>query len=184
MFIKRAWKSPRIIFGLVLLLCLACCSVREPTVRDIEGPPTMKSVVENAPAIAFCELVRSAERYDSLVVRTNAVFYVDRENETLYDPDCDTEDTHAWVDFDPSYIHSDNNLKQTLIELIRPKPNMPERRARVFIVGRLAGPKNGPYGHLNGYQFNFSIIRLEKAEAFPTPAASGLTSAFKTASNP
>lgn len=161
----------RMILILIVLLSFARCTVREPSRRDIEGPPNMQSTVEKAPTVDFCELVRNAGRYDKIVVRTSAVLYVDRENETLYDPNCDAEDSHAWVDFDPSYIYSDKKVRETLTELIRPKLDSPTRKAQVTIVGRFEGPKGGPFGHLDSYRFRLSIIRLEKAEAVPGSAS-------------
>lgn len=161
---KLLHKFAGLTFVLISLLFFSRCSVREATEHDIEGPPNMSSIVEKAPTVPFCELVRSVGRYDKTVVRTSALLYVDRENETLYDPDCDTENTHAWVEFDPSYVYTDKKVRETLTELIRPRLDSPTRKARVTIVGRFEGPKDGPYGHLDGYQFRFSIMRLEGAE--------------------
>jgi hypothetical protein len=125
----------------------------------------MQSVVDKAPTVELCELLRDGEHYDQLVVRTNAVLFVDRENETLFSPSCDSGDNHAWVEFDPSYIYTNKNIRATLTELIRPKQEAPTRKAQVTVVGRFEGPNMGPYGHLDSYKYRFSIIRLENASA-------------------
>ncbi|MFN2491626.1 MAG: hypothetical protein ABR501_01920 [Pyrinomonadaceae bacterium] len=138
---------------------------QELTIRDIEGPPTMASSVEQASVVSLCDLIRSPARYDKLIVRTHAIMHVDRENEFLYDPTCEKENpAPVWVDFDPSYVYSDEKLKQRLTELIRPRLSVPSRTARVTVVGRFEGPSGGPYGHLDGYLSRLSIMRLEQAE--------------------
>lgn len=148
--------------AMLFLVSLTACSRHEPTVKDIEGPPTMSSSVEKAPDVAYCDLIRSPNLYDKLIIRTNAIMHVDRENEFLYDQKCEIESVGpTWADFDPSYVYSDEKLKQRLTEILRPRVSMPSRTALVRVVGRFEGPKGGPYGHLDGYPSRFSIMRLE-----------------------
>lgn len=155
----------RVVLALFPLICFTTCMKHEPVSSDMEGPPTMASSVERAAAVPFCDLIRSPERYDKSIIRTHAILHLDRENEFLFDPDCDTN--HAspvWVDFDPSYIYSDKKLDAKLTELLRPRLSSSSRMAQVTVVGRFDGPKGGPYGHLDGYPTRFSIMRLEQAE--------------------
>ena len=151
------------IFAVILLSLFSRCTVHEPSPKDLEGPPTMSSSVENAPVVSFCDLVRHAAQYDKMVVRTRAILRRDQENQSLDDPGCEGADA-AWVDFDPSYVYSDEKLRRRLTELIRPRASKPVGVALVTVVGRFEGPAGGPYGHLDGYRSKFSIFRLEQAE--------------------
>jgi len=129
----------------------------------------MASSVEKAPVVSFCDLIRSPARYDKLIVRTHAIIHVDRENEFLYYPKCEKEiGGPVWADFDPSYVYNDQKLRQRLTELISPRLSTPSRSARITVVGRFEGPSGGPYGHLDGYPFRFSIMRVEQAEEVET----------------
>ena len=166
-------KHVQIIWVLIPLICFSGCATREPTLKDIEGPPTMTSSVQQAREVSFCDLVRSPGRYDKSIIRTKAVMHVDRENEFLYDPQCDKGiASPVWADYDPSYIYSDVRVRQRLTELIRPRLSQPSRSAQVTVVGRFEGPDGGPYGHLDGYPSRFSIMRIEQAEVTQTLAAS------------
>jgi hypothetical protein len=154
-----------IIGALVPLVWFTGCGTHEPTIGDIAGPPTMSSSVAQAPVVSFCDLIRSPAHYNKLIVRTSAVLHVDRENEFLYHPECEAERAGpAWVDFDPSYVYTEDKLRDRLIEIIRPRLSASSRTARVTVVGRFEGPSGGPYGHLDGYSSRFSIMRLEQAE--------------------
>jgi hypothetical protein len=171
---KLLAKHLQKISALILLICFTGCVSHEPAIRDIEGPPTMASSVAKAPVVSFCDLVRSPARYDKLIVRTQAIIHVDRENEFLYDPKCEHEiGGPVWADFDPSYVYNDEKLRQRLMELIRPRLSTPSRTARVTVVGRFEGPSGGPYGHLDGYPSRFSIMRVEQAEEAETMNVKG-----------
>jgi hypothetical protein len=152
-------------FGLILLLFLTQCTKREPSVKDVEGPPVMSEAVQRAQDVSFCELIRNPKHYDNLIVRTEALIHRNQENEFLDDTRCDVEEGgRVWATFETSYEYSDENLKRQLIELIRPKPGIPTGTARVTVVGRFDGPDRGPYGHLDGYTLRFAVIRLERVE--------------------
>ena len=113
----------------------------------------------------MCNLIRNSERYDKIIVRTQALLNVNHENQFIYNPECETGSTDTvWVDFDPSYIYSDEKLRRKLTDLLRPKPSAPTGTAWVTIVGRFEGANGGPYGHLDAYRSRFLIIRLEQAE--------------------
>jgi hypothetical protein len=157
-------------FALIILFSFARCTTREPNLKDIEGPPSMSSTVANAPEVSFCELVRNSARHDRAVVRTNAILRVDRENQVLYDPRCDHGDSYVWADFDPSCVYSNEQVKSTLAELLRRTAQAPTRYVQVALVGRFEGPTTDGYGHLDGYRYRFSIMRVEQAERFLSPA--------------
>lgn len=150
---------------LTLLICLTQCTTHEPSVKDIQGPPSMAPTVEKAKTVSWCDLIRDSQRYDKQVVRTRALLHVDHENQFLYDAKCESEGAApVWVEFDPSYVYSDEKLRRRLTEIIRPTRAHSAGTAAVIVVGRFEGPRSGPYGHLDGYRSRFSIIRLEQAE--------------------
>jgi hypothetical protein len=120
--------------------------------------------VEKAPTVPFCKLVYDPARYQGEVVRTLAIFYGDRENEVLYDPQCPDERNLTWVDFDPSYVYSDEGVKNRLAEALRRKAPFNGGKAQVTAVGRFDGPNSSGYGHLNSYRFRFSIMRIEQVD--------------------
>lgn len=155
-----------ILFQIVAALILFTqCTSRTPSLHDIEGPPRMAETVAKAPVVPWCELVRKPASYDKVVVRTRALLHVDRENQFLYDAACENEPAApVWVEYDPSYVYSDERIKRHLTEIIRPSRARSAGTALVTVVGRFAAPASGPYGHFDGYASEFSIIRIEQAE--------------------
>src|ERR1700716_4076617 len=106
-------KNLQMILPLILLISFTRRGSHEPSIKNIEGPPTMSSSVEKAPVVSWCDLVRNAAHYDKMIVRTRALLHADRENEFLYDPECDNGNGGTgWVDFDPSYIYTDEKLRK------------------------------------------------------------------------
>ncbi len=91
------------------------------------------------------------------------MFFRNMENAYLYDPACSGEASYIWTELDPSYAHSDDALKKKLDQLLCPSQPCPTGKAQVTVVGRFEGPATSPYGHLDGYRFRFSLIRLEQA---------------------
>lgn len=157
-------RLPPLFLGLGLLLVLTQCTFHEPTVRDVEGPPTMAASVNQARQVSYCDLIRNPAHYDKAILRTNALLHRNQENEFFDDPQCEfAESGSVWVTFDSSYIYSDETLRRRLIEMIRPKPSAPTGTARVTVVGRFEA-QGGPYGHLDGYSFKFEIMRVEQVE--------------------
>jgi hypothetical protein len=153
-----------ICLALTVLFSFSHCASREPKLTDMEGPPTMSSAIKKAPTVPFCELVRNPAHYEKSVIRTRVVLRVDLENEVLYEPECDFPEGHVWAEFDPSYVYSDPQLKEKLGELLRRTATNPTRTLQVTIVGRFEGFNGKGYGHLNGYRFRFSIMRIEQAD--------------------
>jgi hypothetical protein len=160
-----------ICLALTALFSFSQCAIQEPKLKDVEGPPTMSSTVNEAPMVSFCELVRNPAHYHKSVVRTRALLRVDRENEVLYEPECDSPENHVWAEFDPSYVYSDQQLKEKLGELLRRKAAKPTRTVQVTIVGRFEGSDGKGYGHLDGYRYRFSIIRIEQADPVVSPVS-------------
>jgi hypothetical protein len=143
-----------------------CWSQPAPTAP--EWPPSLSDLVKSAPTVPFCKLVSHPANYQRKVVRTLAVFYGDRENEVLYDPQCPNEANFTWVDFDPSYVYTDEFLKRRLKETLGRQPPYVDGKAQVTAVGRFEAANGGGYGHLDSYRFRFSIMRIEAVDAVET----------------
>src|SRR5882724_2001771 len=157
-------KKPVMPMILLLSICLTHCSTHEPNLKDVEGPPRMSETVKQAQTVQWCDLVHNPERYEQQVVRTRALYYRDHENTSLYERECDNErSTPVWAVNDPSYVYSDERIRQRFVELIRPTGTSSSGTAMVTVVGKFE-TGGGPYGHLGGYHSQFSIIRLEEAE--------------------
>src|SRR5712691_6371889 len=103
--------------GASLCLLTSCC-IREPQLKDTEGPPSFASSVRTAPSVSFCELIRDPERYDKKIVRTQALFGRNMENGYLYDPACTSQDASVWVEFDPAYEYSDEAVKKKFMQTL------------------------------------------------------------------
>ena len=161
-------RTPITVALLITLLILSsACATRGPQlneINEINEPPTYSATIKQAPTVPFCELIRDSARYDNGIVSTQAIFFRNMENAYLYDPSCESDDTYVWTEFDPSYVYTDDTLKKKLDELLCPNQPCPMGRAHVTVVGRIEGPSRGPYGHLDGYRFRFSLIRLQQAE--------------------
>lgn len=161
-------KISRIVAGSLLLmslLSLSRCQFAEPGSEDVEWPPSLSTVVDKAPTIKFCELVSNPQIYNNKIVRTEAIFWGNQENEVLYSSECDEPRNSAWIEFDASYVYTDESIQKKLDEVLCPKTRCPFSTAHVTVVGRFEGPNEQGYGHLNGNRFRFSIMRVEQAEA-------------------
>jgi hypothetical protein len=151
---------------LAAVASVSCSSSAVPNRPPL--PPVVAALVDSAPTVSFCELVKHPELYQQKVIRIQAILHGDRENQMLYDSDCPDEDSFSWVVFDPAYANTDESIKIGLAEALRPKPPNMEGKARVTAVGRFEGPNSNGFGHLNGYRFQFSIMRIEQANEMAT----------------
>ena len=158
-------------FCLAGLLLFVGCLPQQPNIKDVTGPPTLTQSIRHAPTIPLCELIRDFDTYDNGIVRTQAMLFTNMENTYLFDPACRDGNTAVWAEFDPSYVYTDDALKERLDQLLCSESPCPIGVAQVTVVGRFDGPGNGPYGHLSNYRFRLSLIRLEQAEAAQLPPA-------------
>jgi hypothetical protein len=110
-------------------------------------------------------MVNDPAQFNGKLVRTQAIFYVDAENEVLYDSLCDDERSFTWVAYDASYVYSNKDVRKRLEELLCRTRPCPSGKVNALVVGRFEGPSENGYGHLNGYRFQFVMMRVEKAEA-------------------
>jgi len=75
------------------------------------------------------------------------------EDSSLGDPRCSTEGSYTWVVSHP-YSGFDEALKAAKI--------WRNDRADVVLLGKFYGPRDEGYGHLNGYRYQFSVIKVEE----------------------
>ena len=115
------------------------------------------------PTVEFCYLVRNAGQFRDTMIRTQAILHRDPENVALYDSNCDDKTTHTWVEYDESLI-SRNEDRKKLEEALCQRTPCRSGEARVSVIGKLSGPYEEGYGHLNDYRFRFSILQVEQAE--------------------
>jgi hypothetical protein len=129
--------------------------------------------------VSLCELIKSWKKYDHKIVRIEAIYTIGAESSQVYDIGCLTSYT-AWV---PPDIESATpaDLRDKLKRLVKPGG-----RARIVAVGEFDGPKkvdipagtspgladtlraaNSHYGHMNGWNFQFVVSKIEKVEAVP-----------------
>lgn len=145
------------------LFSLLHCDGRQPKVQELEWPPALSTAIEKAPTVAYCELLRHPSRFANQIVRTEALFYKNLENEVFYDLACN--DSRVWVEFDPAYVYTDDALKKDFEKVACLRQQRCDGRARITAVGRFEGPKESGYGHLGCCPYRFSMMRLERVEA-------------------
>jgi hypothetical protein len=133
---------------------------RMPSVETLEYSPADVAEILNVP---FCDLARDPNSYDKQIVRTEAIYFANSENEALYNPTCGFDHADAWVKFDASY-KVNPEIDERLMEIFRPSRTSPAGEASVTVVGRFHAPDGKGYGHLNGYRFLFEIMRIERVE--------------------
>ena len=125
------------------------------------------------PTVGFCDLVRNPEKYDGQIVRTQALLYYGFEASVLYLPACDKFDT--WASYDRSY---DAKVKESkkLYKILTKGNDRDYNVADIVIVGRFDGKKQVAfkikdktyymgYGHMNMFDYQFTIMRVEMAKA-------------------
>src|SRR5438874_966124 len=132
--------------SLILSFSLVQCGGRQSKVRELEWPPALTTAVEKAPTTAYCDLIKNSSRFANQIVRTEALFYKNLENEVFYNSACN--DSRIWVEFDSAYVYSDDALKEKLEQVACFRQQRCEGRARITVVGRFEGPNQAGYGHL------------------------------------
>lgn len=109
------------------------------------------SALSDLPVIPYCDLVRNSSNYDNQIIRVRGIYYFNMENSALENPACRSQDAWTWVVAEP-YSNFDRSSEPL-------KRNQP---AQVVFLGRFFGPDKQGYGHLNGYRFKLSVMRVEE----------------------
>ena len=169
------------IAGLALIIMYGAFSVSgqvpvaTSTSTPVNTPPAPDLSKIDIPTVGFCDLVDNPQKYDSQIVRTQAIIYYGFEASALYLPACNKLDT--WASYDPSYDGKAKESKKLYKILTKGKDN-DYRIAEIIIVGRFTGKKQVAfklkdktiymgYGHMNMFPYQFTIMRVESAKAAP-----------------
>jgi hypothetical protein len=167
---------------LVLLLGVGCLSAQVAVPTSTSSPtgsaaaPDLSKIT--VPTVGFCELVSDPEKYDSQIVRTEAVIYYGFEASVLYLPGCDKFDT--WASYDAAYDGKSKEGKRLYRMLTKGKSGE-YTSAYAVLVGRFDGKKQVAfklkekvyymgYGHMNIFDYQFTIMRVELAKKTPADA--------------
>lgn len=151
-----------LLVSLTLTVLLACTTQK----ADIRSKPEA-----DPPTVAFCDLVADPTHYDGKVVRTEAIVAVGFEIGIVYDPKCGEQQQRAWYDFDESTYKPDEPGWKALRSLLFPEKRGAGHyrgRAKAIMIGRFDASKQNGYGHMNGYHFLFTIMRVERAQSVPS----------------
>lgn len=117
--------------------------------------------------VSFCSLIKAPDNYQAKKVRTEAIYYVDMENASLYDPSCQSEDMPVWTVFEPSYqkVHTADEAVKELLRPGNPVTSLNNasliRRISVTFVGEINAEPN--QGHLGSYNLTFRVEKIESA---------------------
>jgi hypothetical protein len=138
----------------------------------------------SATTVDFCDLVHRAAVYDQKLIRVRALYIAGFEGSQFRKLDCDDKD--VWVEFDPSLErNSKRKVFKTFSRLTDTSPvvtpggglDHPTRTVEVVAVGRFDGARQSykvgnmtrtqGYGHLNGFDFRFTVLLIEEVKALP-----------------
>ena len=139
-----------------------------------------KEEISNAPTIDFCDLVKNPLPNDERIVRITAIYTVGFEGSLFNGANCQGKD--IWVSFDKALEQNTNPKifkkfkRYTDVSPVKTKGsiNYPTKWVQVSVIGRFQGTskpykigqltfKSG-YGHLNGFDYNFNILVVEKVK--------------------
>ena len=147
-----AYRAP-----VVQTLGLAPCA-SPPNYELVSVPCTAPdlSVFAKTPVIAYCDLVRDPARYEKRIIRVRGTFSVGMESSALEDPLCRSENAWTWVVSEP-YSNFGDALSAANI-----------RRgdsAQAVFLGKFSGPNDEGFGHLNGYRYQLSVMKVEEMKS-------------------
>jgi len=106
--------------------------------------------------VSFCNLLQSAEKFEQQAVRVKAIFRRGFEKSEFYSLKCST-DKRVWV------TGGTNTKCQNAGRVDETKFDGGECTVGIIVVGRLTG-RNGNYGHLGAFNYEFKIDCVERYE--------------------
>ena len=112
--------------------------------------PTDLSEFARLPVISYYDVVRDPTNRFEQIIRVRGTYSHDMENSALGDFGCG-QNIWTWVAADP-----DSNFMQAIVNLKR------GQRADAVFLGRLSGPNNEGYGHLNGYRYQLIVMNVDE----------------------
>ncbi len=130
-----------------------------------------RSNVANVPTVDFCALTVHPERYVGKLIRVKASLVSWWESSYLYNVKCESGERKIHDALDCSGEKECEELSKRVYGVInrqqRPDKNEYASRAYVTLVGRLVGPSEIGFGHLNWAKFQFRIRKVEAATPMP-----------------
>jgi hypothetical protein len=126
----------------------------------------------NIPDVQYCSLFKDPSRFDGLVVRTTATYYVGFEASALRSSSC--SEHWVWVELSPDLAKSTNSrVLHRFNALLESDPgDFSGRSARITAIGIFHGPRKRVilghtvregYGHLSGSDYQLDILSIESA---------------------
>jgi hypothetical protein len=153
---------------LLLLISLVWCASFFGQTRKRANA---RRTVDPVPTVDFCDLTVHPERYSDKLVRVKASFVSWWESSYLYNVRCETAEKKIHDALDCSGDEDCEHLGKEVYGYINPRERADShnyaRRAYVIIIGRLIGPCETGFGHLNGFKFEFRIRKVEAASPMP-----------------
>ena len=125
------------------------------------------SALSALPVIGYCDLIASIVKRSNTIVRVKGIYSVSSENSALNDPMCPSQKTWTWIESEP-YSNFSESLKA--FDLDGGLKFSQGRRAQVIFLGKLYGPSNEGFGHLNDYPFMLSVMKVEEFKPIPIDA--------------
>jgi len=152
--------SARLLFIVVLVIVLGAKSSTAQKPIDPCESVRIKLAGSEPTDLTLGEIAKNPTCYADRFVRLIGIYRVAFENSDLYDPD--SERARAWVEFDPFYGAIKRCSNRSLKVLDRK-----DGGTFGFIALGIIRTK-GRYGHLNGWDYQFEPICIDKAELLST----------------
>jgi hypothetical protein len=143
-------------FVILLFLATLVGSVAAQREQDPCEPVRSQLSGGNAPDLTLAEIRQNAACYDNAFIRVIGIYRASFENSDLYYPD--DGKASAWINFDPFYSAIKHCSAANLKTL-----NRKDDGTFGFIALGVIKTK-GSYGHMNGWDFEFQPICLERVE--------------------
>jgi hypothetical protein len=158
-------------FTLLLIIGLFCSSlISAQSVQTRSRSSRIESA--NIATVDFCDLTVHPELYVGKLVRVKASLVSWWESSYLYNVNCEDSERKIQNALDCSGERKCRRLGKQVYGLIerhqRPDKNNYAFRSYVTLIGRLVGPSEVGFGHLNWSKFEFRIRKAEAALPMPS----------------
>jgi hypothetical protein len=131
-----------------------------------------RAKIGDVPTVDFCDLTVRPERYVGKLVRVKASLVSWWESSYLYNVKCESSERkiHDALDCsgDAECEELGKHVHQVINRQQRPDKDEYAFRAYVTLVGKLVGPSEMGFGHLNWAKFEFRIRKVEAAAPMPS----------------
>jgi hypothetical protein len=149
--VSSFWFAYRLPAVVTLGIPLCAGPPNYETTSSVPCSGTNLSALSSLPVVRYCDLVGHSSSHNNQIVRVRGIYSFNMENSALYDPACPDEDAWTWVE-----VETCSNFDEHSANLRR------NQVAEVVFLGRFSGPSEQGYGHLNGYRYKLSVMRVEE----------------------